>query len=51
MKEIDSSSISRLEIIDGNGRSYVNWNVKDLTFSLQDDGRMTCPGLFGPSET
>ena len=36
-------SITRLEVIQHspphNGRAYTNYNVKDLEFSLQDDGR------------
>jgi hypothetical protein len=34
------NSITRLEVIEyNNGRAYVNMNVKDLEFSLQDDGK------------
>lgn len=33
------NQITRLEVIDGSGRAYVNMNVKDLEFSLQDEGR------------
>ena len=31
--------VSRLEIIDGNGRSYVNYDVESLKFSYQDEGK------------
>ena len=31
--------INRLEVIDENGRSYTNMNVKSVKFSLQDDNR------------
>jgi hypothetical protein len=30
---------TRLEIIDADGRSYVNWAAHKITLSLQDDGR------------
>ena len=33
------TQVTRLEIIDADGRSYTNWKVKDLEFSYQDDGR------------
>jgi len=29
--------MNRVEVIDGSGRSYVNLNVINLTFSVQDD--------------
>lgn len=32
-------SVTRLEVIDNNGRSYTNWKVEDLELSLQDQGR------------
>ena len=32
--------ITRVEVIDENGRSYVNWEEdNDITLSYQDDGR------------
>lgn len=31
--------ITRLEVIDAEGRSYTNWKVKDIEFSLQDNDR------------
>lgn len=31
--------VSRLEVIDNNGRSYVNWGVDKMEFSYQDDGK------------
>jgi hypothetical protein len=31
--------VTRVEVIDGKGRSYTNWNVESLEFSLQDEGR------------
>lgn len=36
---IDLPTITRLEVIDGHGRSYVNWNVIDIDISVQDDDR------------
>ena len=33
------AQVTRLEVIDNNGRSYVNWGVDKLEFSYQDDGR------------
>jgi hypothetical protein len=38
-KKFDKPNITRLEIIDGNGRVYVNMDVKDIEFSLQDENR------------
>jgi hypothetical protein len=35
----DLSKVTRLEVIDNNGRSYVNWGVDKMEFSYQDDGR------------
>lgn len=35
----DLSAVTRLEIIDDNGRSYVNLHVKPMEFSYQDDGK------------
>jgi len=32
-------TITRLEVIDENGRSYVKYNIADMEFSLQDDAR------------
>lgn len=32
-------TITRLEIIDENGRSYVKYNISDMEFSLQDDAK------------
>jgi hypothetical protein len=32
-------NVSRLEIIDSKGRSYVECGVVGMTFDLQDDGR------------
>ena len=31
--------VTRLEIIDADGRSYVNWAARDVSLSLQDSGR------------
>lgn len=33
------SGVNRLEVIDASGRSYANWKVKDIEFSLQDNNR------------
>lgn len=39
-KQIDSTQISRVEVIDENGRSYVKYfDVGKLDFSIQDEGR------------
>ena len=32
-------TVTRLEVIDENGRSYVKYNISDIEFSVQDDGR------------
>ena len=32
--------LNRLEVVDDNGRAYVNWNDKNnISFSLQDEGK------------
>ena len=31
--------VSRLEIIDADGRSYTNWKVQSIEESIQDEGR------------
>lgn len=36
---VDTSKVSRVEIIDNEGRSYVNTNAKNVEISLQDDHR------------
>ena len=33
------NGITRLEVIDEKGRSYTNWKVKNIEFSLQDNDR------------
>jgi len=35
----DLNAVTRLEVIDDKGRSYVNMNVKSMEFSHQDEGR------------
>lgn len=36
----NSSHINRVEVIDENGRSYVNWREENnTTISIQDEGR------------
>lgn len=37
MEQYDS--VTRFEVIDKFGRSYSNWNVEDVKFSLQDNGK------------
>jgi hypothetical protein len=32
-------SVSRVEVIDGSGRSYTNLKVKDLVMLSQDEGK------------
>ena len=34
-----SEEITRVEVIDENGRAYVNWEVEDLQLHVQDSGR------------
>lgn len=34
-----TTDISRIEVIDSKGRSYVNMDVKSSMISIQDDGR------------
>ena len=36
---VDLRDVTRLEVIDQFGRSYVNHNVDDIDISLQDTGR------------
>lgn len=31
--------VTRVEVIDSNGRSYVKYDVKDVSISVQDDER------------
>ena len=39
MNELDVSQVTRLEVIDENGRSYTKYRISDIKFSLQDDAR------------
>jgi hypothetical protein len=39
MNELDVSKVTRLEVIDENGRSYTKYQISDIEFSLQDDAR------------
>lgn len=32
-------SVTRVEIIDNHGRSYVKWGLRDVQIQIQDDGR------------
>ena len=34
----DLSKVTRIEVIDANGRSYVNLNAAKVKISVQDDG-------------
>ena len=50
-KEDYVQNITRVELIDGSGRVYVNMNVGDVILSLQDNKKgasviHTCPFLF-----
>jgi len=37
---MDTSKVTRVEVIDENGRSYVNWQKNNtVTLDLQDNGR------------
>ena len=38
-KHYDLEAVTRLEIIDSNGRSYVNLHANPMKFSYQDDGK------------
>ena len=38
-QKINTAKVTRVEIIDENGRSYVKYGVTDVEFSLQDDDR------------
>lgn len=39
-QQIDTSRVTRVEVIDDNGRSYVNWKANNtVQLSLQDKGR------------
>jgi hypothetical protein len=35
----ETSLVTRLEVIDNDGRSYVKYNIDKIQFSLQDDDR------------
>ena len=39
MNELDVSKVTRLEVIDENGRSYTKYHIAGIKFSLQDDDR------------
>lgn len=39
IKPNDPPKITRLEVISPNGRQYVNNNINDICYSLQDDGK------------
>ena len=36
---IDLSNVTRVEVIDGYGRSYTSYNADRVKLSVQDDGR------------
>jgi len=38
-KSLDFDSVTRVEVIDKDGRSYSNWAVNNLQLQLQDEGR------------
>ena len=38
-KILASCKITRVEVIDKNGRIYTNYSVKDIELQLQDDNR------------
>ena len=38
-QENDVSKVTRLEVIDENGRSYTKHHISNVKFSLQDDGK------------
>lgn len=35
----ETNKVTRLEVIDNDGRSYVKYNIEKIQFSLQDDDR------------
>ena len=35
----ETDQVTRLEVIDNDGRSYVKYNIEKIQFSLQDDDR------------
>ena len=38
--DMNTEKVTRVEVIDENGRSYVNWNDENkVELSLQDDGK------------
>lgn len=37
--DVNLDKITRLEIIDENGRSYTKWGVTEVQFSVQDNER------------
>jgi hypothetical protein len=37
--EFDVEKVTRLEVIDADGRSYTMHDIESMEFSLQDDGR------------
>lgn len=39
VKQLDLQKVTRVEVIDAKGRSYTNWNVKQVIASLQDNDR------------
>lgn len=38
-KNVDQENITRVEVIDKNGRKYVNTNVKECILSYQDNNK------------
>ena len=36
---IDTSKITRIEVIDESGRAYTDYNVKHTTLSMQDNNK------------
>lgn len=39
MNPNETNKVTRLEVIDNDGRSYVKYNIDKIQFSLQDDDR------------
>ena len=39
MNKEDLSKVTRVEVIDSKGRSYTNWEAKNVELDLQDSGR------------
>ena len=39
MNQLDTSKVTRVEVIDNEGRSYSKWEVYNVRLDLQDENR------------